>query len=629
MRSGSCDRLALPVFAIRAVPPTPTPKAYSYIRFSTPEQQHGDSFRRQTELSQKYAEAHGLTLDENLTYRDLGVSAFDKSNITSGQLGAFLSAVKSGAVEPGSYLLVESLDRLSRANVTDALGIFMSIIGSGIRIVTLADGKEYSKEKINEQFTDLIVSIVVMSRAHEESLTKSRRLKEAWKAKRGRIGDTKLTEMAPAWLKLNDDRTAYSLIPDRVELVQRMFEWSKDGIGSETIARRLNQQGLPTWGTRSAEQWHASYIKKILDNRAVLGEFQPHTLVNGKRIPEGDPAPDYFPRIVSDEEFVLAKTARQSRRTNSAGRKGQTFSNLFSGFLRCGYCNGSMVYVNKGHSGPRAKLLVCARAKAGNGCHYVPWEYPQFERSVLTYCKGLDFDAFLQTRDTVKSELAALSARIAVLESSMTDNEQKQANILEAIESGAKFQQFEARMVQLEQERMQLGAELEETRQKYDLRANATVDVTAVRASIDELLQRISELKGDELYDVRARLSQHIKRLIVRIALYPGGYIDKPYLIDKFRARMIANGASADEANAHIAANLRLKPNISERFFTMISRSDAVRMIRPDFENPEILHLQSMEGGQGLAVHAETIGAMVEKLAEFAQKTQGKVQDHF
>jgi DNA invertase Pin-like site-specific DNA recombinase len=476
------------------VPAIPTPKAYSYIRFSTPEQQKGDSDRRQTELSRKYAEAHGLTLDENLTYRDLGVSAFDKSNIRNGELGAFLRAIDSGAVEPGSYLLVESLDRLSRAKVTDALEVFMSIINRGIRLVTLADGREYSKEKINEQFTELIISIVVMSRAHEESLTKSRRLKEAWKAKRGRIGDAKLTEIAPAWLKLNDDRTAYSLVPDRVELVQRMFEWSKDGIGSETIARRLNQQGLPNWGTRSADQWHASYIKKILDNRAVLGEFQPHTIVDGKRVPEGDPALDYFPQIVSDEDFVLAKKARQSRRTNSAGRKGETFSNLFSGILRCGYCNGTMVYVNKGHDGPRGKLLVCTGAKAGKGCHYVPWEYPQFERSVLTYCKGLDFDAFLQTRDTVRSELSALSARIALLESSLADNKQKQANVLEAIESGAKFQQFEARIVQLERERTTITAELEETREKYDLRANAKVDVTAVRASINGLLQRLGEL---------------------------------------------------------------------------------------------------------------------------------------
>lgn len=605
------------------MPQAKTPKAYSYIRFSTPEQQFGDSERRQTELSQKYAEAHGLTLDENLKYRDLGVSAFDKSNVTSGQLGAFLSAVDSGAVEPGSYLLVESLDRLSRAKITDAFEIFMRIINRGVRIVTLADGMEYSKEKANQQFTDLIISIAVMSRAHEESQTKSKRLKEAWQAKRGRIGDTKLTEMAPAWLKLNKDRTAYSLMPDRVELVQRMFQWSKDGIGSETIARRLNQQGLPTWGTRKADQWHASYIKKVLDNRAVLGEFQPHVLVNGKRVPEGDPAPDYFPRIVSDEDFTLAKTARQSRRTNSAGRKGQSFSNVFSGILRCGYCNGSMVYVNKGHNGPRARLLVCARAKAGKGCHYVPWEYSQFERSVLTYCKGLDFDAFLQTRDTVKSELTALSARIAVLESSITDNEQKQANILEAIESGAKFQQFEARMVQLEQNRMKFNAELDETRQKYEQRANAKVDVTAVRASIDGLLQRISELEADELYDMRARLSQHIKRLIVRIAMYPGGYIEQPFFVERLRAHLVSKGTDTKAADEYIASRLKLTPNVNERFFTMISRSDAVRTIRPDLDNPEILHLQSTDGEQGLAAHAETIGAILAKFTELARKSSG------
>ena len=32
-----------------------TPKCYSYIRFSTPEQSKGDSLRRQLELSANYA----------------------------------------------------------------------------------------------------------------------------------------------------------------------------------------------------------------------------------------------------------------------------------------------------------------------------------------------------------------------------------------------------------------------------------------------------------------------------------------------------------------------------------------------------------------------------------------------
>ena len=55
-----------------------------------------------------------------------------------------------------------------------------------------------------------------------------------------------------------------------------------------------------------------------------------------------------------------------------------------------------MVFVNKGHNGPRSKLLVCAHAKGGKDCLYVPWEYPFFEKSLLTYCQGLDIENFLQ-----------------------------------------------------------------------------------------------------------------------------------------------------------------------------------------------------------------------------------------
>jgi len=55
-------------------------KAYSYIRFSTPEQLKGDSLCRQLEASRAYAKQHGLVLDENL--RDIGVSAFKGKNAT-------------------------------------------------------------------------------------------------------------------------------------------------------------------------------------------------------------------------------------------------------------------------------------------------------------------------------------------------------------------------------------------------------------------------------------------------------------------------------------------------------------------------------------------------------------------
>jgi DNA invertase Pin-like site-specific DNA recombinase len=54
------------------------PKAYSYLRFSTPEQMKGDSFRRQTELTRQYAEENGLELDDSLSFYDLGVSPFEE-----------------------------------------------------------------------------------------------------------------------------------------------------------------------------------------------------------------------------------------------------------------------------------------------------------------------------------------------------------------------------------------------------------------------------------------------------------------------------------------------------------------------------------------------------------------------
>jgi len=46
-------------------------KAYSYVRFSTPEQDHGDSFRCEAELSNRHAEDHGLDLDTSLNTQRL------------------------------------------------------------------------------------------------------------------------------------------------------------------------------------------------------------------------------------------------------------------------------------------------------------------------------------------------------------------------------------------------------------------------------------------------------------------------------------------------------------------------------------------------------------------------------
>jgi hypothetical protein len=54
----------------------PAPVAYSYIRFSSPEQAKGDSLRRQTAKTADWCEQNGIQLDASLSLRDLGVSAY-------------------------------------------------------------------------------------------------------------------------------------------------------------------------------------------------------------------------------------------------------------------------------------------------------------------------------------------------------------------------------------------------------------------------------------------------------------------------------------------------------------------------------------------------------------------------
>jgi DNA invertase Pin-like site-specific DNA recombinase len=205
------------------------PTAYSYVRFSSPEQAKGDSLRRQVAASQQYADQHGLTLDTR-TYQDLGISAFRGDNSVSGKLGAFISAIDSGQIERGSYLLVESIDRLSRDQILKSLNLFTSILSKGINIVTLRDNKVYTEDSLNN-LPDLIYSLMLMSMAHEESAQKGTRVAAAWADKRHKAETEghKLTHKCPAWLVLNGDE--FSIVPEQAELVRRIFQMSIDGHG--------------------------------------------------------------------------------------------------------------------------------------------------------------------------------------------------------------------------------------------------------------------------------------------------------------------------------------------------------------------------------------------------------------
>lgn len=302
-------------------------KAYSYIRFSTPDQLKGDSLRRQIEQTEQYCKENNLVLDESLNLRDLGLSAFTGTHKTKGALGKFLELIDNGKIEAGSVLIVENLDRLSREQVSDALSQFTSIIKAGIKIVTLMDGMEYDQQSINDNWAQLIISITYMARAHDESLRKSQRLKSVWKQKRKQAAQGKiLTTQSPLWLKVNKDKTEFEVIKEAAQAINLIYNLRLKGIGTNRIMVQLNQDSniwKPPKNIRNKTGgWQLAYLKKILSTRAVIGEFTPQKRgeAGQKRI-DMETIKDYFPAIV-DQDLFYAVQDEISKNRNRGGQGG-------------------------------------------------------------------------------------------------------------------------------------------------------------------------------------------------------------------------------------------------------------------------------------------------------------------
>jgi DNA invertase Pin-like site-specific DNA recombinase len=337
---------------------TEAPRAYSYVRFSTPSQAAGASLQRQAEKAAKYALEHGLTLETELNMTDLGVSAFRGKNARTGALGEFLEAVQKGYVERGSYLLIENMDRLSRADIITAQALFSQLIVSGITVVTLTNGEAYSMARLEREPEALLLVVLELIRANKESVRKSQLVGDAKARKKKRLAENGLegkpyTRVTPAWIAWSDEDKNYEPIPERAAIVSEMFERMAAGDGLTRIARDLNERGIPTWpqpGKRkTADHWRTSYIRKVLTSTAPIGSFTPHTTTHdettrARRDEPMAPIANVFPAVVDAETYWQVR--RKLSTTASRGRHApQPAKSIVSGIAFCATCGHAMIRV--------------------------------------------------------------------------------------------------------------------------------------------------------------------------------------------------------------------------------------------------------------------------------------------
>lgn len=618
------------------------PTAYSYIRFSSAEQGKGASLARQWELAEAYAKEHGLALDDR-AYTDFGASGYKKENVEEGgALKAFLDAVDEGVVLPGSYLLVESLDRISRATITFAVELLLGIIRRKIIVVTLNDGTVFHPDDEKNHFGPLMMAVVTFYRANEESEIKSKRLRDAWSRKRAAFqgegkaeGDKpklRITGVCPAWLMLNDDKNEFEFIPERRVIVEEIVHMIMSGLGKTAIAKSLNSRGIPTispskyrrsktyeivGGVNPDRVWQESYITKITKNRALIGEFQPHKTVNGKRVPEGEPIKDYFPRLMTDEEFALLQDVVSERGRRSGGRRGRYFGNLFTGLVKCGYCGSTMVFIDKGvdrrignRDKAKSKYLVCSKAKRGglNGCHFVTWIYAEFEGAFFKNASRSDFTRFIATTNDRGAEIRALHNQVIQERAKLEQYELEQTRCLDALKGAARAPQvLIEELNRIADSKDELKASIEAAEIKIKSARAREVQTESALDALRKIHAELEEKEGEESFAYRARLNEHMRRIIQQINLYPGGTIETPESIQKVREELIqSNTYPLEHIDAIVKSMMRTTPDKSQRYFTIKNRDQVLQVLHPESDVPDLINALAQSAGVAAHIHKRT-----------------------
>jgi hypothetical protein len=187
----------------------------------------------------------------------------------------------------------------------------------------------------------------------------------------------------PSWLTLSDDRSSFIFMPDRADIVQKIFELSLSGLGCYTIAKQFNGKKIPPFGPSG--RWDQSTIHNILVSRATLGEHQPKQYRDGREVPVGDPIPNYYPAIIGNELFQAVQVARQKNLKFGRGRKGRYVTNLFPNLITCVHCGGSVKFYSNGSD----KSLICVKVFEKVGCFRMAWSCRDFENSFFGLVRRL------------------------------------------------------------------------------------------------------------------------------------------------------------------------------------------------------------------------------------------------
>ncbi|CAI9414914.1 hypothetical protein ANOBCDAF_03330 [Pleomorphomonas sp. T1.2MG-36] len=318
-----------------------------------------------------------------------------------------------------------------------------------------------------------------------------------------------MTRICPGWMQLKEGR--YELIPERVDIVRRILRECIGGSGTRSIASGLNSDGVQTWGVggKKGSHWHDSYVKKILENPALVGEYTPRSpRAGGTEATSGATLVGYYPAVTDRETWLSARAAMRARATSSVRAPAGLHRNVLSGLLKCHACGGGLHYIDKGR-GPKAgaPYLQCGNSLMKGGCtEKAKYNYESTE------------SALLMTLATNAVDVRDETVDVAPFMGAVTDAQATVERLLDLVATGVTSGAAVARRIAKAEADLAIAqtalAKAEERRALAALQPLRRIHIDSAKVAI-----ALRERPDDREY--RAEVASRIRAVIKTITLSP------------------------------------------------------------------------------------------------------------
>lgn len=512
-------------------------RLYPYIRYSTTEQSKGHSEARQTALMERFAQSNGLELRSDFYISDFGKSSFSKKSEQT-ELNNFLEKLKNNEFNQKDVFAIENIDRLTRRGPIDALSKLNEIMAKMQVAIVNSDESKILK---HIDIINLIQIAISAEQANQESVKKSMRLNASWENKREIARNEKkpITKRIPSWISINENNEFF--LNEHASSIRCVFDFALREIGNIKIANLLNNENIKPLPRN--KYWTPSTVHKVLANNAAWGMYQPKKQNTGKRdlVNDGEPIYDYFPKVIEEKLFKKIQALKIVNKT--AGRRGQSFTNLLTGLLVCSHCHSSMHVYNSGLD-KRLKVpkstsfLQCSQHKNLKNCIKKRVRLVDFTNTILNALKDWNLTQIFDEDNLAKKIVDDKK----IIESSIIKNKTIISNLEKiTIElDGDVPITLVKSAVKAEKEIEQLKIDLI----KIENEINAISDVEYKFSQFD--IENIN-------YEERVRLNNFLKSIITKIELQLEG--DAFYLI------VFKNGIKRIIRKDRTIINIENKPN--------------------------------------------------------------------